>query len=72
MQRTLQPYSMLPTDPKNTNAMFSDLAGTSTLDPLALVPLPTPMGAASFNVQPWSFNALISVKLLNTRVVCLG
>lgn len=45
MQRTLQPYSMLPTDPKNTNAMFSDLAGTSTLDPLAQVPLPTPMGA---------------------------
>lgn len=66
MQRTLQPYSMLPTDPKNTNAMFSDLAGTSTLDPLAQVPMNAQTtGAIAQNEIDASTGKVISNTLLN-------
>ena len=32
MQRTLQPYSFLPTDVRNTNPRFMDISGASTLN----------------------------------------
>ena len=32
MQRTLQPYSFLPTDVRNTNHRFMDISGASTLN----------------------------------------
>jgi len=64
MQRTLQPYSILPTDPKNTNATFSNLA--STIDPTAQVPMGAQTaGAIAQNEIDVSTGKVISNTLLN-------
>jgi len=40
MQRTLQPYSLLPSAVRNINHRMMDLSGVNTIDPNAQAPLP--------------------------------
>ena len=67
MQRTLQPYSFLPTDVRNTNHRFMDISGASTLDPTAQVPMDAQTtGAVPNEVDPTTGQVINKNMLNNT------
>jgi len=65
MQRTLQPYSFLPTDVRNTNHRFMNISGASTLNQGEIPMDAQTTGAIAQNEIDASTGQVISNTLLN-------